>query len=219
MIQHLLLDLDNTLYPASSEMDTGITRRMQEYVAHFIGVSFEEGVRLRANRPYKYGTTLEWLKAEYGLTDEEEYFLAVHPEEETNELIPDPALRPYLLSLGLPMSLLTNAPTAHAKRVLQFFDVSDVFIGIFDINFHKGKGKPHADCFLNTLAAVGHSITDTLFVDDHPKYIRGYKALGGKAVIVDEAGRYQKIAQTEGFEDISSIYGLADILSHINQIT
>lgn len=213
MIQHLLLDMDNTLYPASGDMDAGINNRMQQFVADFVGVPLEEAISLRSRNVPAYGTTLEWLKAQYGLTDQEAYFNAVHPAHEIQELSKDDNLRPYLLSLGLPMTLLTNAPMSHAKRVLDFFNISDVFLGIFDLTFHDGKGKPHPDCFRNTLEAVHKTVEDTLFVDDHPKYVRGYKAIGGQAVIVDEHGRNTDLAHREGFGHIRSIYELKDWLA------
>lgn len=213
MVRHLLLDLDNTLYPASDGMDAGITRRMQEFVARFLGVSFEEGIRLRAAGLPSYGTTLEWLKNEHGLQDQNAFFEAVHPPYELEELRRDPNLREYLLSLDQPLTILTNAPKAHAERVLRFFNIEDIFRGVFDLTFHDGKGKPHPACYLNTLAAVGFSVDETLFVDDHPKYVLGYRAIGGKAVLVDETGRYADFAKAEGFARIESIYGLAALLA------
>lgn len=216
MIHHLLLDLDNTLYPASEAMDAGITHRMIGFVASYLGVSVEEAtaLRLAAIRGAKpYGTTLEWLKAEHRLADENAYFEAVHPESEIAELTPDPKLGPYLVSLGLPLTLLTNAPMAHAKRVLAFFGIEDIFLGVFDLTFHNGRGKPHRNSFLDTLKAVGHTVDDTIFVDDQPKYVRGFKALGGRAILVDESGRNAAIAAEEGFGHIISIYGLRDLLT------
>ncbi len=211
-IRHLLLDLDNTLYPASDGMDEGIRKRMLSFVAEFLRVPPDEAVRLRAEGLPSYATTLEWLKARHGLTDEDAYFRAVHPESEIGELRPDPNLRDYLLSLGLPLTLLTNAPIDHATRLLRFFGIEDIFLGVFDLTYHKGRGKPHPESFLNTLAAVDKSVAETLFVDDLPKYARGYKALGGRAVLVDQNGLYAAIAETEGFGRVESIYGLASWL-------
>ncbi len=207
-IRHLLLDLDNTLYPASDGMDEGIRKRMLSFVAEFLRVPLDEAARLRAEDLPSYATTLEWLKARHGLTDEAAYFRAVHPESEIAEVRADPALRGYLLSLGLPMTLLTNAPIEHALRLLRFFDIEDVFLGVFDITFHKGRGKPHSESFLDTLSAVGKTVDETLFVDDLPKYARGYRAIGGRAVLVDQNDRYADIAEAEGFGRVRSIYGL-----------
>lgn len=212
MIRHLLLDLDNTLYPASGAMDEGITNRMLAFVASWLKVSPEEAQRLRREGLKECGTTLEWLRTRHGLADMGAFFEAVHPESEVDELIADPNLRPYLISLGLPMTLLTNAPMIHATRVLDFFNIRDLFAGIYDLTFHNGKGKPHASSFLDTLKASGFTVEETLFVDDLPKYCRGYRAVGGKAVLVDERDQYAEIAENEGFGRIASIYGLAELL-------
>ena len=99
MISHLLFDLDNTLYPETAAMNQGITRRMLVYTAGFLGVTYDEAVALRRQRLPLYGTTLEWLRNEHGLTDVSGYFNAVHPPEEVDELQPDPDLRTLLLSL------------------------------------------------------------------------------------------------------------------------
>ncbi len=212
MIRHLLLDLDNTLYPASSGMDEGITRRMLAFIAQHLGVSLEEGTCMRAAGLPAYGTTMEWLTMEHNLTDQNRYFEFVHPDSEIEELQKDEHLRPYLLSLGLPMTLLTNAPMAHAKRLLKFFNIEDIFLGVYDLTFNNGRGKPHPDSFRSAIEPSGYSIAETLFVDDHPKYVKGYKNICGKAVIVDETGRYLELATVEGYGHIRNIYELEALL-------
>ena len=129
-IKHLLFDLDNTLYPSTAAMDQGITRRMIGFVADFLGLDFQQATERRIQRLPFYGTTLEWLKTEHGLTDIGAYFNAVHPPEEIEELNPDPNLRPLLQSLELPMTILTNAPLCHAQRILEFLNVADLFTSI-----------------------------------------------------------------------------------------
>ena len=124
-ITHLLFDLDNTLYPSTAKIDEGITHRMLSFTANLLGVSYEEAVQRRIERLPLYGTTLEWLRTEHGLVDVDEYFSAVHPPEEVNELQKDVNLRPLLKSLGLPMTILTNAPRRHAVRVLEFLEIAD----------------------------------------------------------------------------------------------
>lgn len=213
MITHLLLDMDNTLYPASNEIDAGITKRMLDFIASFLNISLDEVVKKRKQALPAYGTTLEWLQTEYNLRDEQAYFEAIHPESEINELKPDPHLRDYLLSLNLPMTVLTNAPMSHAMRVLKFYNIDDIFLGIFDVTYHQGIGKPSATCFKNTLDAVGYSVENTLFVDDHLKYVRGYKAIGGQAVLVDELGKNESIAKNENFWYIHTIYDLKRVLT------
>lgn len=183
-IRHLLFDLDNTLYPSTAAIDQGITSRMIGFVADVLELDFQQAAERRQQRLPFYGTTLEWLKTEHGLEDTDAYFAAVHPPQELQELNPDPNLRPLLQSLGLPMTILTNAPRCHAQRVLEFLNVVDLFTGIHDIQSNGFKGKPYPDSYRTALAAGGFTVAETLFFDDHKKYTDGYQAIGGQAVLV-----------------------------------
>ncbi len=211
MIRALLLDLDNTLYPESSAMGNGFSRRIIKFVADFLHVDEEEAVGLRRLNLTRFGTTFEWLKQSCGLTDEESFFKAVHPEYEVEEVEKDPLLRDFLLSLNLPLLLLTNAPSIHAERMLKHLNVFDIFSGVYDLNWNKGIGKPHASGFLNPLADAGFSPQETLFLDDNPKYVLGYRAVGGIPVLVDEFGRHSDFIRKEGIYSVTSVYKLPSL--------
>ena len=181
--KHLLFDMDNTLYPASSAMDKGITRRMLECVADFFHCDMEKAVELRSERIVHYSTTLEWLRAE-GLTDIEGFLAHVHPADEADELPPQPGLREFLISLNMPMSVLTNAPHEHADTVLGKLGIADLFEAVTDIRDAGFNGKPYPDAYMAALGKVGASVEDTLFLDDMQKYTDGWVALGGTAVLI-----------------------------------
>ena len=183
-IRHLIFDLDNTLYPSTSAIDAGISRRLMEFVADVLKLPMDKAAALRKERMPLYGTTLEWLRTEHELKDVQAYFSYVHPKSEASELTPDKKLRPFLLSLGLPMTVLTNAPRVHADTVLDFYDIKDLFESIHDIETNNLQGKPHESAYLNAVQWGGHTLEDTLFFDDHAKYTKGYTAIGGKSVIV-----------------------------------
>ena len=213
MIKHLLLDMDNTIYPASDGMDAGMTERMKHYVAGFLGLPYEEAVALRERRRNLYGTTLEWLKREHGLCDTRGYYEAIHPDHELEELNEDPKLRDYLLSLGLPMTLLTNGPAIHAERVLGFFGIQDIFLDIWDLDRLEGRGKPAREAFEAALSSSGHRVEETLFVDDYLKYLLPWTQMGGKGVQIDEYGLDRQEAAAHGIPSIRSIYELKDLLA------
>jgi putative hydrolase of the HAD superfamily len=216
MVKHLLLDLDDTLYPASARIGAEITRRMICFVAELLGVSFDEARRLRENRGPQFGTTLEWLQVEHGMggADKEErameYMRRIHPEEEADEVDFDPRLRPFLQSLRLPMTVLTNAPIFHAERILRLLRVDDLFLGVWDVMRSGFKGKPHRNAYIGALSISGYSIEETLFADDYGQYVQGYLDLGGRAVLVST-----KKAEMEKAPDaphIDSIYGIGTFL-------
>ncbi len=180
---HLLFDMDNTLYPSSSAMDKGITRRMLECVADFFHCDMERAIELRSERIIHYSTTLEWLRVE-GLTDVEGFLAHVHPSYEADELPPQPGLRDFLISLNMPMSVLTNAPHEHADTVLGKLGIADLFEAVTDIRDAGFNGKPYPDAFMAALRKAGSTVENTLFLDDMQKYTDGWGALGGTAVLI-----------------------------------
>lgn len=208
MVKALLLDLDNTLYPESSAMGENFTRRVKAFVADYLNVSPEEAAALRAENLKRYSTTLEWLKRGCGLADENEYFAAIHPECEAEEVPEDPKLRPFLASINLPLILLTNAPYVHAERILKRLGILDLFGRIYDLTWNGGRGKPYPSSFLNPLADSGLTPKDALFADDSLKYAIGYREVGGTPVLVDETGARAQAAAKEGIATIRSIYEL-----------
>ena len=221
--KHILFDLDNTLYPSTSEMDRGITGRMMECVAEFFHCSIEEAFELRKERMVHFSTTQEWLRSE-GMCDIEGFLAHVHPDNEADELQPQPGLRDFLISLNVPMSILTNAPHEHADRVLAKLGITDLFTAITDIRDTDFNGKPYAIAYKAALEKVGAELETTLFLDDMQKYTDGWVALGGTAVLIGnkngtplspDAAALKGVVPVPGGRTIrmSSIYELPDFLN------
>lgn len=211
MVRALLFDLDNTLYSEASELEAGVARRINEFVADMFNIPFPDVVKFRHEHTRPYGTTLEWLMREEGFKDTEGYFRYIHPDNEVDCLDPDPVLRLMLSQIQLPKAVLTNAPYEHADRVLKKLGISDCFEAVYDIRFNHLVGKPAPDAYRQTLKAAGFALKETLFVDDHPKYVKGYTNLGGVAVLKDELGRFPDFPGNK----ITTIYEIADLLEKI----
>jgi putative hydrolase of the HAD superfamily len=188
MIRHLLFDLDNTLYSAGLGLENNVRRRIFEFTAGYLGVSPEEAEAERQKTLTRYGTSLEWLISEKGLTDIDAYFLAVHPLDEADALPPDPRLRPFLEGLPCPLAILTNSPMEHAERFLSKLGVRDLFVHIFDMRGNGLKGKPRPEVFRRALDALGCGAESVLFIDDDRRHVGGYRAMGGRGVLFDEFG-------------------------------
>lgn len=190
MLRYLLLDLDNTLYSERVGMDNDIARRMNEFVASYLGVGHDEAREIRRAQRSRFGTTLEWLMKEKGFSDPENYFAAVHPEGEEYCIEPDPGLGPLLDAIHLPKAVFTNSPSEHAERVLRKLGVRSRFEAVYDIRFCALRGKPHAAAFRRVCEACGVEPGDAAFVDDMPVYVRGFVELGGRGVVLDEFDRH-----------------------------
>lgn len=218
MIKHLIFDLDNTIYPETSEMSKGIGSRILNYAARFYKLDVEEARRVRRDAFKIYGTTLEWMKAG-GFTDVEDYFAYVHPETEINELTFDPELRGLLESIKLPKIILTNAPKEHAEHVLEFLKIRDLFNDtIVDIRMNGFVGKPAGHAFENALKIIGGSVEDTLFIDDIYGYIRGYAKMGGTSALIGKG----KMEEEEVFPGITyrikDLYALPELIEKLNKM-
>lgn len=211
MIQYLLFDLDNTLYSEASGLETGVLRRINQFVADMFDMPYEEAVHFRREHTKPYGTTLEWLMVEQGFNEPERYFRYIHPEGEEDCLEPDLVLRAVLESMPQPKAIMTNAPAEHARRILLRLGVADCFIGVYDIWFNDLRGKPHPDAYRRTLEACGFDIARTLFIDDHPKYIKGYVDLGGIAVLKDEMDRFESLP----WPRIRTVYELPEMMEEL----
>ncbi len=79
MIQYVLLDLDNTLYPKTSGLGRFMGDRMGEFVVRHLDVSHDRAALLRKSGLARYGTTLKWLMQEHDLNDSEAFIEFVHP--------------------------------------------------------------------------------------------------------------------------------------------
>ncbi len=205
MVKAVIFDLDNTLYPASSEMEAMIVLRMNEYVARLLGMSVADATALRKSRMSGYGTTLEWLMAEKAFLDSDDYFDFVHPAGEESTIQFDPGLGPFLDSIRVPKYVFTNAPMEHADRVMEKLGITGKFERVFDIRFNGLRGKPSADAVDRVLNAIGHPAPETLFVDDMPKYVKGFTDRGGTGILVDHFGKHTG----SGLPTIRTIYELA----------
>ena len=186
MLKYLLFDLDNTLYSCRYGLEDNVGRRMREFAAAFLGLTPEEAWRQRMALVHQYGTCLEWLMGEKGFTDVETYLAAVHPPDEADSLVPDGELRAFLSGIPLPKAILTNAPREHADLVLSKLGLCDIFTHIFDIRQCGFLGKPRPEVYDNALRVLGVSAQEVLFIDDHPRYVYGFTALGGNGLLFDE---------------------------------
>ncbi|MBT6913070.1 MAG: pyrimidine 5'-nucleotidase, partial [Rhodospirillaceae bacterium] len=72
-----IFDLDNTLYPASSDLGAQLGRRMGEFVAKFLDLPLDQARVVQKHYFHTYGTTLRGLMVEKNLQPDE-YLDYVH---------------------------------------------------------------------------------------------------------------------------------------------
>lgn len=210
-IEYILFDLDSTLYSSHWGLEDAVNCRVNDYIAGYLKMPREEAWALRKEKIKAggYGTTMEWLRAEQNLGDEdtEQYLIDMYPEGEADDLPPDPALRAFLLSLSSPFGILTNSTLEHTHRVLKKIGVDDLFTVIFDIRKNGLKGKPNADMYREVLGKLKVSAPSCLLLDDMLKYIEGYLSIGGTGVLFDEDNRHPEFPgfRIKKIEELTSL--------------
>jgi len=190
VIDYLLFDLDDTLYPASCGLGLEMNRRMSAFVAEYLEVDLTAANELRSEARERYGTTLSWLRTEHGLEDVDPYMDAVHPAD-LSPWITDAHAREaqsVLEMIDLPAAILTNGPREHAERVLDRLGIAGRFDRLFDLRENDFEGKPAISAYRRVIDELAITPESTLFVDDMVQYLLPFRDLGGMIVHMGAPG-------------------------------
>lgn len=185
--QHLVLDLDDTLYPRRTGLMEEIVRRIFLYMTEQMGLSPDIAVEMRQRFNAQYGTVLRGLQIEHGI-DPADYLAFVHAIPLENYLAPDPALDAMLGRIPLRKAIFTNADAAHARRVLNRLGVARHFPVIVDIHAVEFHCKPRPEAYRRMLDLIGGVGEACIMVEDSARNLAPARELFGiTTVLVDGA--------------------------------
>jgi putative hydrolase of the HAD superfamily len=138
-----IFDLDNTLYPASSDLFAQIDARMTKFVGEHLGIDANEARALQKAYYRDHGTTLSGLMRMHGVAPDD--FLSYVHDIDLGVLAPDPALRPAIERLPGRRFIFTNGCRKHAARVLARLEIENLFEDVWDIKTVSFRPKPDPD--------------------------------------------------------------------------
>lgn len=191
--QTLLLDLDDTLYPASSGVWEAIGERINRFMIEVVGIDADRASPLRQFYFEHYGTSLNGLRVHHGI-DPSAYLRFVHDVPLEDFILPDPDLRRMIQRLAFPPVIFTNADVAHARRVLAALQVDDLIEQIIDIVALEWVNKPQPEAYRRALALCHQSDPRAcLVVDDQIRNLVPAAALGMGTVLVGPSERVDGI--------------------------
>ena len=171
-----IFDLDNTLYPASSNLFARVSKRM----TYFIQKEFqlEEGPARDLQRKMfrKYGTTMRGLMTEYDM-DAEEFLHFVH-DIDVSDMNKDPELAELLSKLPGRRLIYTNGSVPHAKRITGQLGIEHLFEDIFDIVASRFVPKPAPEPYDEMINRFNVDPKRSLMVEDMAKNLRPAADLG-----------------------------------------
>lgn len=206
----LIIDLDDTLYPASAGVWQAIRQRIDAYIRHKFNVSAEEAVRLRDDLFQKYGTTMRGLQVVYHL-DEEDYLSYVHDVPLEQFLAPNPALRKMLHGLPYRKVILTNADQRHAERVTGILGITECFEQVIDVRALSPYCKPMPEAFEIVLRLLDLPAMECVLVEDSLANLGTAKRMGFSTVRIGNSADCHHCDAT-----IESILELEQVLERMN---
>ncbi|HEX8583930.1 MAG TPA: pyrimidine 5'-nucleotidase [Allosphingosinicella sp.] len=209
-----IFDLDNSLYPASTNLFELIDIRMGAFIQRLVGCDAVEARRIQKGYFHEHGTTLSGLMRTHG-TDPREFLDYVH-DIDLARITADPRVVDALDRLPGRKYVFTNGDEAYARRVLDKLGLANAFDGLHDIHAMNYVPKPHPDAYR---AMCDHYAIDparALFVEDMARNLEPAKALGMTTVWVDNGSEQAGRDADPAFIDYRTT-DVAEWLTHIVQ--
>lgn len=200
-----VFDLDNTLYPASTNLFAQIDVRMKDFISRTLGLTPDEAFKLQKHYFHLYGTSLRGLVLHHNV-DPDAFLDYVH-DIDHSVLNADPRLDAALSALPGRKLIYTNGSAYHAESVMTRLGVARHFADIFDIRASDYIPKPDPAAYAAMIAK--HAVTPTtaiMFEDSHKNLVPA-AALGMKTVWVRHEGM-----PTPEAEDLSHCHYMTDDL-------
>jgi putative hydrolase of the HAD superfamily len=183
MLDLLILDLDNTIYPRESGLFAAIDDRIDLYIREVVGIGEAEADLLRQRYRDDYHLTMIGLMRHQGI-EPGHYLEFVHDLPIPEYLSTDPELDSLLESIGLPIVILTNGSREYAGRVLDALGVSGRIAEVIGIEETAYVPKPFPDGYHLALAPSGTEPGRALFVDDMERNLAGARDVGLRTGLV-----------------------------------
>jgi putative hydrolase of the HAD superfamily len=182
-VESWIFDLDNSLYPASTNLFELIDQRMGAYIQKLLGCDPVEARRVQKGHFLAHGTTLAGLMREHDVEPRE--FLDFVHDIDLARISADPVLVGALDRLPGRKFVFTNGDEAYARRVLDRLGLANAFDGMHDIHAMAYQPKPDPGAYTDLCARHGIAPERALFVDDMARNLKPAKAIGMTTVWVD----------------------------------
>lgn len=208
-----IFDLDNTLYPASTDLFGLIDVRMNLYIQKLMDLDYDAARVIQKGLFREHGTTLSGLMTTHAIDPHE--FLAFVHDIEMDALAEDRRLIAALAKLPGRKLVFTNGDADYAGRVLDRLGLSKSFEAIHDIHACAYQPKPHAASYASMIANFGIDPATSLFVEDMARNLKPAKAIGMTTVWVNNGSELGNHEAEAHFID----YEIHDVGHWLHEIT
>jgi putative hydrolase of the HAD superfamily len=195
-VSQWVFDLDDTLYPASSNIMTQVEHRMTQYVAKMLDVPDDVATGIRNDYYRAYGTTLNGLMANH-VVDTAEFLDYVH-DIDASVIDPTPNLERLIKALPGRRIVYTNGSFKHAENILEQLGLTDAFDEIFDVEASGFTPKPHREGFEKFVDHFEIPAGETVMFEDSTQNLKTAASLGFTTVWVhdEDEALVRKLAES-----------------------
>lgn len=181
-----VFDLDNTLYPASSNLFPQIDVRMRRFIAEALHLSLDDAYVLQKRYYHQYGTTLRGLMLTHDIEPDD--FLSYVHDIDYSILPPAPMLDQALGRLPGRKLIFTNGSERHAQNVLARLGLTRHFDAVFDIRAAGYIPKPDAESYAIMIERHGLDPHRTAMFEDIARNLLPAAIAGMTTIWVREDG-------------------------------
>ena len=177
-----VFDLDNTLYPAESNLFAQVADKMNVFIERRFNMTPDEARTLRRDYYLEFGTTLAGLMERHQV-DPDEFLAFVHDIDHSGIPMDEP-LADAIAALPGKKLIYTNGSRAHAEAVAGKVGVLHLFDEIFDIKDSDYIPKPHQAAFDKFLRDHGVDPKRSAMFEDLPHNLETAHTVGMTTVLV-----------------------------------
>lgn len=185
-VEAWIFDLDNTLYPAETNLFAQVDVRIRDFVAKLLSIPLADANVMQKDYYQRYGTTLRGLMIEHGITPDD--FLNYVHDIDHSVVEPDPALGAALERLPGKKYIFTNGSQLHAEKTAARLGITEHFSDIFDIVAADLLPKPNREAYDMFIRRTGVSPVRAAFFEDLARNLAVPHALGMQTVLVVPSG-------------------------------
>lgn len=207
-----IFDLDNTLYPAKTDLFGLIDVKMGAFIQALLGCDPIEARATQKRFFLEHGTTLSGLMSHYG-TDPYQFLDFVH-DISLDRLEVDADLNRRIAALPGRRLIFTNGDAPYARRVLDRLGLADAFELIHDIHACQYIPKPDLSGYTVLCDTHGLNPLRSAFFEDMARNLKPAKAIGMTTIWVNNGSEAGHVGADPDFIDHETDH-LSPFLAHI----
>ena len=212
-IDSWIFDLDNTLYPARTDLFGQIDVRMGDYIARLLACDRVEARRVQKQFFHSHATTLSGLMGRHGVAPSD--FLDYVHDIDLSVVAEDRRLVAAIAALPGRKLVFTNGDEAYARRVLDRIGLSASFEAVHDIHACGYLPKPNPASYAALCERLAIDPARALFAEDMARNLKPAKALGMTTLWIDNGSERGADEADDGFID----YRTDDLTDWLAELT